>query len=444
MEFKRAASAVCALALVFGMAAAPAADAGFKKTSPVVVASADDELTYGDYKYTVNEGTVTITGYTGSSTEVSIPATIDGKSVTSIGENAFYNCTSLTNITIPDSVTYIGDSAFYNCASLTSVTIPDSVTSIGCSAFDCCTSLTSITIPDSVVSINNLVFSECTSLISIEVASTNPNYKSVNGVLYNKSCTELICCPGGKTGDLIIPDSVNSIGYKAFDCCESLTSITIPDSVTSIKDEAFYHCTSLTSVTIPDSVTSISRYMFNDCTSLESVTIPDSVTSIGDWAFYNCTSLDSVTIPNSVTSIGFYAFLCCTRLTSIEVDSANPNYISVNGILLNKSGSVLICCPGGKTGDFIIPESVTSISDYAFGFCSRLTSVTIPNGVTDIGDYAFNYCTRLLKRTLTTPYLTRTTKTAAKRPLPSPERATTPEQSPAALSSSRLRSLLRS
>ncbi|MBR2042722.1 MAG: leucine-rich repeat protein, partial [Clostridia bacterium] len=168
--------------------------------------------------------------------------------VTSIGSFAFYNC-SLTSVTIPDSVTSIGGSAFENCTSLTSVNIGNSVTSIEDYAFCDCTSLTSVTIPDSVTSIGITAFYDCSSLTSIEVSEKNQNYSSVDGVLFNKAKTELICYPEGKTNkDYTIPDSVTSIGWCAFSYCTSLTSVTIPDSVTSIGYRAFDDCDSLKTV----------------------------------------------------------------------------------------------------------------------------------------------------------------------------------------------------
>ena len=175
------------------------------------------------------EGSVLVS-YTGKKeiTSVVIP-----RDVTSIGEWAFYKCTSLTSVTIPDSVTSIGEWAFSGCKSLTSITIPDSVTRIGDSAFRYCTGLTNVTIPDSVTSIGYYAFYGCTSLTSIN-----------------------------------IPDSVTSIGYSTFSGCNSLTSITIPNSVTSIEYGAFYKCTSLTNITISDSVTSIGEKAFSGCKKL--------------------------------------------------------------------------------------------------------------------------------------------------------------------------------
>ena len=281
-------------------------------------------------------------------TDIVIPSTYNGKPVTSIGYAAFFDCSNLTSITIPDSVTSIGADAFACCSKLTSIAIPDSVTSIGGSAFYGCSNLTSITIPDSVTSISSAAFSDCSNLTSITVGINNTAYKSLDGNLYTKDGKTLLQYAIGKT----------------------VTSFTIPDSVTSIGDGAFEYCSKLTSITIPDSVTSIDGYAFSDCSSLTIITIPDSVTSIGGWAFEDCSSLTSVTFGENsqLTSIGADAFYGCSNLTSIT-----------------------------------IPDSVTSIGADAFRDCSLLTSITIPEGVTSIGQYAFYECF-----SLTTVYYTGT------------------------------------
>ena len=217
------------------------------------------ESTGLEFELNTETDTYTVIGIgTCTDADIVIPYIYEGKLVTSIGSDVFYNCTSLTSITIPDSVTSIGVGAFYGCTSLTNVTIGNGVTSIGSDAFYFCTSLTNLTIPDSVTSIGYRAFYACTSLSNINVDKNNPNYKSIDGNLYTKDGKNLIQYSIGKQDiSFVIPSSVTSIESCAFRGCTSLTSITIPSSVTSIGDFAFMSCTSLTSITIPSSVTSI-------------------------------------------------------------------------------------------------------------------------------------------------------------------------------------------
>ena len=250
-------------------------------------------------------------------------------SVTSIGDHAFYDCSSLTSVTIPNSVTSIGSYAFNGCSSLTSVTIPNSVTSIGERAFRACRSLTSVTIGNSVTSIGDYAFYNVPNIVYTGTATGSPwGARSVNGyvdgyLVYSDAAkTTLLACYASAEGEIVIPNSVTCIGERAFSGCSSLTSVTIPNSVTSIGNDAFSGCRGLTSVTIGNSVTSIGSEAFSDCSSLTSVTIPNSVTSIGNDAFYGCDALTSVTIGNSVTSIGEYAFWYCSSLKNVIIGSS--------------------------------------------------------------------------------------------------------------------------
>ncbi len=352
---------------------------------------------------------------------VTIPSTLGGKPVTSIGSSAFRSCSSLTSVTIPDSVTSIGNGAFSGCSSLTSVTIGNGVTSIGSSAFRNCSSLTSVTIPDSVTSIGDCTFSGCSGLTSVTI----PDSVTSIGAYAFEDCSSLtsVTIPNSVTSigssafyncsgltSVTIPDSVTSIGSSAFCGCRGLTSVTIPDGVTSIGERAFSGCSSLTSVTIPASVTSIRSSAFYNCSGLTSVTIPDSVTSIGDCTFSGCSGLTSVTIPDSVTSIGAYAFEDCSGLTSVTIPDSVTSIGegAFNGCsgLAGEDGFVIIHSILydylGNAKQITIPGSITNIGAYAFKDCSSLTSVTIPNSVTRIGWGAFYGCTNLTGVTI--PY----------------------------------------
>ncbi len=377
--------------------------------------------TYGDYEYSVlDNGTVSITDYTGTATTLVIPSQIDGKPVTEIGYQAFYRCDTLVSVTIPDSVTRIANYAFEYCYDLVSMNIPDSVNALGYCSFYSCTSLESITLGSGVKTIGNSAFANCNSLAAINVSSNNTYFSSINGVLFDSSQETIRLYPTGKTASsYVIPDGVVTIGYEAFENCDSLKSITIPDSVKEIESSAFGYCTSLETIKIPGSVESIGSSAFSRCSSLSSVTIAEGVETIYDYAFAYCSSLASITIPASVTEIYYNIFQDCFALTSINVSSKNTCFASVNGVLFDYNKEVLICYPVGKTAAsytipdgvkhihsnafyncdnlvlVTIPDSVISIGTDAFEYCDNITSVTIPDSVTSIGSYAFAYCSNL-------------------------------------------------
>lgn len=339
-----------------------------------IVASAE---TSGDFEYSVDSGNVRITRYIGSGGPVDIPATIDGKPVTSIGELAFQQCSGITSINIPNSVTSIQQGAFSNCSGLSSITIPSSVTSIENTAFWGCSGLTSINIPSSVTSIGVNVFYGCIGLTGITVDSSNTSYCSESGVLFNKDKTTLIYYPLGKTGSYTIPDGVTAIGDYAFYYCSGLTSVTIPSSVTSIGENAFQHCTGLTSITIPNGVISIGNFAFGSCTGLKSITIPSSVTSIGESAFQFCSKLTIIYIPNGI-SIGSDAIPSTAGRITYTVDSSNN--VTITDIRLYSGNRVDI--PATIDGKTVI--AVNENHQYKVGnhTCVSSTAATCINKAT--------------------------------------------------------------
>ncbi len=354
--------------------------------------------TNGYYTYTVSNGEATITDCnTSISGDVTIPSTLGGYPVTSIGNYAFYNCNSLTSITITDSVTSIGIWAFCGCNSLTSITIPESVISIGNDAFINLSSLENVYITD--------IAKWCA--IDFENTESNPLFHANNLYVNGKLITNLEI-PHGVTTlpicafsceniiSVTIPDSVTSIENRAFWGCRSLTNVTIPESVTSIGSATFYNCSSLTQVTIPDSVTSIDPTVFYNCSSLTSVTIPDSITSIGESAFYNCSSLTSITIPDSVTSIAYNAFKDCTSLKNVFITDmskwcaidfqACSNPLCYGGDLYLNSQLVT---------NLEIPQDTTAVNQNGFYNCKTIENIFIPKNTVLINQYAFYGCSNI-------------------------------------------------
>ncbi len=279
-----AAFTVCAMLL----SAAPILPA-----MPEIALTASAE-TYGVLTYTSTETEITITDCDASATSVTIPSEIDGLPVTAIANSAIRDCTALTSVSVPGSVTSIGDQAFSGCTALTTVRLIEGISSIGTQVFYGCTALKSITLPASLTSVNGNAFQFCENLVSIAVGEGSTSFASVDGCLYTADGTTLVCCPGGYTGTLTIPDGVTTTGSYSCYSCTKLTGITFPDSITAIGNCGFECCSSLTNVTLPEGVTTLGRNAFFMCQAMTSITLPASITLIKDSAFLNCTALTDV------------------------------------------------------------------------------------------------------------------------------------------------------
>lgn len=391
--------------------------------------------TEGYYTYSVSQEEAVITKCnTSISGNVTIPSTLGGYPVTGIGYRAFYNCKSITSLTIPDSVTSLGNDAFqyctgmtgvklgkgitaiseiafYGCTGLKSVTIPDSVTVIGKNAFYNCTNLTTVDLGNGLTTISNQAFYKCTGLTGLKFPSS---LQSI-GMFAFYHCESL--------RSVVIPDSVTSIGTCAFQYCVNLTSAEIGNGLTKLDAQIFENCTSLANVKLSNGITDISNYVFSGCTGLTSVKIPNGVTSIGAGVFQGCTGLESVTIPASVTNFGSSVFYQCSSLTDVYYGGTQGLWDTVIGSNKYDLGNVTLHCVTGDniehlvyriendevmitgcqtaaSGKLVIPAElegypVTKIDSLAFSFCSDLTSVTIPASVTGIGNHAFAGCTEL-------------------------------------------------
>lgn len=375
-----------------------------------------DSFTDGYWEYLIQEdGTAVIAKYKGHESEVSVPTELNGKTVTGIGNEAFYECDFMKNITLPDSIASIGDKAFNYCEALKEIKIPNSVISIGANPFISCEKLTNIIIsPD------------------------HPYLATIDGILFSKPDKRLICYPESFTAEeYTIPSGIKEIGDYAFFWNKSLKHITIPDTVTSIGRSAFAGG-GLTEISIPDGVVTINENIFSQCSYLESIILPDSVNNIKDMAFFGCKSLANIVLPDGLTNIGNSAFAgCkmteitipdqvvfiginpfreCALLTSIEISADHPCFSVIDGVLFSKSDKRLICYPETLTAEeysipdgtetigacafykienlkrILIPEITTCIEEAAFYDCKSLTTIEIPNGVPTIAASTFRDC----------------------------------------------------
>ncbi len=345
---------------------------------------------------------------------ITIPATVQYESevynVVAIDSAAFYYCTGMTSIALPESVTKIGMSAFRNCSGLTSLTIPAGVTSIAYSAFFGCSGLTTINLPAGVTTVEPYTFFGCKRLTSINLGGIS----KIGGSAF-AGCVAL--------SNVVLPETLTVIESHTFEGCSGLKSINIPAGVKNIGDYAFRNC-GLTSIAFPEGVAQIGRYTFEGCTGLTSLYFPSSIKSISFSSFVGCTNLGSITvadgntvydsrnncnavvetyivdaktekkayrlilgckssiIPEGVDEIASYAFMNCTGLANLII----PESVSSIGVSSFQ---------GSDLTSVVIPEGVATIDSDCFADCKSLTSVTLPKTVKNIYDGAFKNCTAL-------------------------------------------------
>lgn len=416
---------------------------------PAEVAKTEEiTYTYGALKYKIlyeesGQPYISIVDCDAKVTSVEVPVAIDGILVTTIGEYAFAFCDDLDSVVLPYSITTIENDAFAGCNNIRSIDIPYSVTAIGDGAFRNCYQLRSMTIPKNVAHIGEKVFESC-GIFEFVVSEENPNFESVDGVLYDENMQVLIAYPEEKSDEIyVVPDGVTTIGTAAFARSDYLLYVDIPDSVIRIEEDAF-RSSDIASVVIPESVEYLGEYAFFCCDSLTTLTISHGIDEIGKSAFYGCDSLTNCTyhipdgttefngipyglddiegavtefvIPESVISFDRYAFSGTPWLEKKQQE--NPLVI-VNGILVDAStasGDVVIpegvigmvnsvfsggySQPNERITSVVIPEGVTIIPYEAFYSCTKLTSVVIPNSVTRIAWHAFMDCTSLTDVTI--------------------------------------------
>jgi len=377
----------------------------------MVASYANAQQTTNGFGYYIANDAVTITNYTGAGGAVSIPATIDNIPVTGIGSWAFVEKTNISSILLPTTVTNFGDGAFNNCRSLKSIAIPEGTTTLNMGTFGNCDNLTNVILPSTLLSIGNWAFSDCDILETIN-----------------------------------FPDNLESIGTGTVGQCWNLKTVNIPNTLTNIGPNNFYSCPNLESITVgsanpaftstdgilynkvrslvlkfpskkqtafyslPNSLKSIGDHAFMDNYYLTNLVIPNGVTNIGWWSITRCKVLKSVQLPSSITYISQDNFQQCYNLLAIDIDSANLDYFSDNGVLFSRqrwyinetlsARNLLYRFPNGLAGNYNVPSYTDAIGWCAFQYSTNLTSVYIPNSVTDIGGFAFWQCINLTKVTL--------------------------------------------
>ncbi len=284
----------------------------------------------GDFEYSVNgDNTATLESYSGTATELVIPSTIDGYTVTALGYDFMYGNSNVKNVVIPDSVISIDDWAFCD-SDIESIVIGKNVEYIGYCAFYCCYDLKSISIPASVKEME-ATLGDNYSLTSISVEPGNTSYKVVGGCLFTMDGTKMVAYPMGSTGtSYVVPNGVTVIGEGAFDGATNLTNIVLPKGLITIEGYAFDECKGIKKIDIPESVTSIGNDVCCNCTLLESIVIPSGVEVIENWSFGGCSSLKWITLPAGIVEIKYSAFSGCDALTDVYYGGNEEAWTGIN------------------------------------------------------------------------------------------------------------------
>jgi len=321
------------------------------------------------FNFITNNSGIVITRYTGSGADVAIPSMVNGLPVVGIDVSAMSGCQSVTNVTIPDSVTSIELMAFYYSTNLVGAVLGNGVTNVGQMAFSRCSSLRAVTMGNGVVQIGSSAFNGCTPLSSINL----PVNLAKIGDFSFEACASL--------ENVTIPVMVNSIGVAPFMGCSRLTNINVDPLNTAYcsQDGVLYNADKSALIQFP-------------CGRSGGYSILETATQIGGYAFQLSGNLTNVTIPGSVTNIGPYAFLACSNLQAIWVDASNSSYCTQDGVLLNSNRTILLQCPGGRTGSMAIPSGVTTIGVRALSKCAKLATVVVPASVTNISSSGFSLC----------------------------------------------------
>ncbi len=359
----------------------------FSVLRPALTAGAESTE---DFSYTVNaDGTgVTVVKWIGTGDTAEIPGTVDGIPVTEIGSWAFFKCTGLTSVSLPDSVTSIGSNAFNGCEGLTEMILPAALKSIDSGAFISCTGLTGLVIPDGVTSIGVSAFGSCAALKSIVIPES---VSFIGGSAFSGTAwlsamqaqnplvtvNDILIDGTAASGSVNVSSGVTCIADLAFSGCRAMTDILLPDTVKSIGESAFVNCSGLKSVPIPERVTVIGSDAFNGCTSLTEIEIPDSVEDIGGKAFFGCEKLASVKLPAGLTAVRNGLFQSCSALAAIQIPA---------GVKAIENMAFLGCV---SLTEVVLPDGVQSIGMYTFARCSGLKKLTVPDSVTSIDLQAF-------------------------------------------------------